>query len=331
VKRPQGFDRRPPGDPPKSKAQKAPAVPATPPPAQTAPARPAAPSRVAAPTSPAPDVASKASKKAQRGTTASAVPPGAERELKKAARARRRYERGEVRRFTRRSRRRRVAWLSVAITAVVLVGLVTVAVYSPLLALRTVTVVGTTRVDAAAVRDAVGDQVGKPLALVDFARVKTELSRFPLIRSFVTETVPPDTLVIRVTERAPVGSVATASGYSVVDPAGVEIEKSADRPPSLPLIDVGATDATGPAFRAAVAVLLALPASVLGKVDSVTAQTNDDVTLTLTGAGQSVVWGSAENSQLKARVLVALMQTQSPSSAVKYDVSAPTNPVVGPA
>ncbi len=282
------------------------------------------------PTTPPAEPAANASKKAATRTLPPTDPPVAERELKKAARARRRYERGEVRRFTRRSRRRRVAWLTAAITAVVLVGLVTVAVYSPLLALRTVTVVGTTRVDAAAVRDAVADQVGKPLALVDFARLKAELSHFPLIRSFVTETVPPDTLVIRVTERAPVGSVATASGFSVVDPAGVEIEKSADRPPSLPLIDVGETNAKGPAFQAAVAVLLALPPSVLGKVDSVTAQTNDDVTLTLTGAGQIVVWGSAENSQLKARVLVALMKTQSASSPVKYDVSAPTNPVVGP-
>lgn len=287
---------------------------------------PAAPSRPAAPA-----VGAKARKPAAGRTTPPADSPVAEGELKKAARARRRYERGEVRRFTRRSRRRRIAWLSSAIAAVVLVGLVTVAVYSPLLALRNVTVVGTSRVDAAAVRKAVDDQVGKPLALVDFARVKTELSHFPLIRSFVTETVPPDTLVIRVTERAPVGSIATASGFSVVDPAGVEIEKSADRPPSLPLIDVGATNPQGPAFQAAVAVLLALPQSVLGTVDSVTAQTKDDVTLTLTGGRQTVVWGSAENSQLKARVLVALMKTQNPSSAVKYDVSAPSNPVVGPA
>lgn len=317
MKRPQGFDRRPTGEQPTGPA------------AGKAPK--AAKAAKAAPAAPAAEVAAKGPKTPLGRTTQQADPPVAERELKKAARARRRYERGEVRRFTRRSRRRRVAWLSAAITAVVLVGLVTVAVYSPLLALRTVTVVGTSRVDAAAVREAVGDQVGKPLALVDFARVKAELSRFPLIRSFVTETVPPDTLVIRVTERAPVASVATASGYSVVDPAGVEIEKSADRPPSLPLIDVGATNAKGPAFQAVVAVLLALPPSVLGKVDSVTAQTNDDVTLTLTGASQTVVWGSAENSQLKARVLVALMKTQSPSSPVKYDVSAPTNPVVGPA
>lgn len=323
MKRPQGFDRRPTGEqPPPKKSERTPKTRST---AQTLPGATTAPvTRSTAPT--APSAPTKPARK-----QAPVEPPVAERDLKKAARARRRYERGEVRRFTRRSRRRRITWLASTIVAVVLAGLVTGAVYSPLLALRTVTVDGTSRVSATDVRDAVSDQLGKPLALVDFAQITTELSRFPLIRSFVTETVPPDTLVIRITERAPIGSVATSSGFSVVDPAGVEIEKATDRPPSLPLIDVGTSKANSPAFAAVVAVLLALPQPVLSRVDSVTAQTNDDVTLTLTGARQTVVWGSAENSALKARVLVALMKTQSATAPVKYDVSAPTNPVVGPA
>jgi cell division protein FtsQ len=300
--------------PAQSKSAQSKSAPTRPAPTRPAQARPT-------PTKPAPTAEKKRA----------ADPPRAEFELKKAERARRRYERGEVRRFTRRSRRRRIAWLVTAGIAALLVVLVTGAVYSPLLALRTVTVAGTSRVNAADVRAAVKDQVGKPLALVDFAQIKTELSRFPLIRSFVTETVPPDTLVIRITERAPIAAVATAAGFSVVDPAGVEIEKTSDRPPSLPVIDVGGKAVGGLAFKAAVAVLLALPHDVLSKVDSVTAQTNDDVTLTLTGVGQKVVWGSAENSALKARVLVALIKTQSPNAAVKYDVSAPSNPVVGPA
>jgi len=223
VKRPQGFDRRPTGEQPTGPATgKAPKA------AKAAKAAPAAPAALAALAAPAAEVAAKGPKTPTGRTTQQADPPVAERELKKAARARRRYERGEVRRFTRRSRRRRVAWLSAAITAVVLVGLVTVAVYSPLLALRTVTVVGTSRVDAAAVREAVGDQGGKPLALVDFARVKTELSRFPLIRSFVTETVPPDTLVIRVTERAPVASVAIASAGNDSAPCNTALDPQAE-------------------------------------------------------------------------------------------------------
>jgi cell division protein FtsQ len=218
----------------------------------------------------------------------------------------------------------------VSILSLLLTGaLVTGAVYSPLLSLKTVTIEGASRVSAASVQAAIADQVGKPLATIDFDRIKRELSKFPLIRSYVTETVPPDTLIVRITERAPIGALATSTGFTVVDPAGVEIETATDRPAGLPLIELGTASKKSAGFTAAVAVLLALPAEVLKRVDTVTAQTTDDVTLVLTGAGQSVIWGSAENSVLKAKVLVALIATQNPTAVVKYDVSAPNTPVVG--
>ena len=75
-------------------------------------------------------------------------------------------------------------------------------------------------------------------------------------------------------------------------------------------------------MNAAVAVLLALPAELLARVDSVTATTRDDVTLVLTGVGQAVRWGSAEDAALKAQVLAALLTR--PASV--YDVSAPLAP-----
>jgi cell division protein FtsQ len=218
----------------------------------------------------------------------------------------------------------------VSILSLLLTGaLVTGAVYSPLLSLKTVTIEGASRVSAASVQAAIADQVGKPLATIDFDRIKRELSKFPLIRSYVTETVPPDTLIVRITERAPIGALATSTGFTVVDTAGVEIETATDRPAGLPLIELGTASKKSAGFTAAVAVLLALPAEVLKRVDTVTAQTTDDVTLVLTGAGQSVIWGSAENSVLKAKVLVALIATQNPTAVVKYDVSAPNTPVVG--
>jgi cell division protein FtsQ len=161
-----------------------------------------------------------------------------------------------------------------------------------------------TRVDAASVRAAVDGQIGTPLALVDFDTIKRSLARFPLIRSFVTETVPPDTLIIRIAERAPIATLATSSGFSVVDPAGVVILSGAERAPGLPLIELGSASKDSPAFTAAVGVLLALPADLLKRVDTVTAQTGDDVTLGLTG-GTTVVWGSPEQSPLKARALAA--------------------------
>lgn len=249
-------------------------------------------------------------------------------EARKAARLRRRYERSEVRRFTRRSRHRRLAWLTAAGAVVVLCALVAVAVYSPLLALKTIKVEGASRVSAAEVRASLGDQLDTPLALVDFAAIKRDLAKFPLIRSYVTETVPPNTLIVHILERSPIGVLETPSGFVVVDAAGVTISHSIERPAKLPVIDSGSMKGDSTAFKAAVAVLLALPASVASRVDMVTARTNDDVTLVLDGVGQRVVWGSADRSAMKGRVLADLIAHQDPNTVVEYDVSAPNNAVV---
>ena len=254
----------------------------------------------------------------------------ARRELARAARRRRRFERGEVKRFTRRSRSRRRVWVSLSAVVVVLVGVLAVAVYSPLLALRTVSVDGTARVDAAAVQKAVESQVGTPLALIDYDTITTQLARFPLIRSYVTELVPPDTLMIHIVERAPVAAVVNGATFDLLDPAGIVVQSSATRPEGVPIISIGDQDAKSAAFASVVEVLLALPPEVLAQVDTISATTKDNVTFALRGVGQSVVWGSSENSAYKAKVLAAMVAHEDPASKVEYDVSAPGSVVVTP-
>lgn len=244
---------------------------------------------------------------------------------KRAARARRAYEREESRRFTRSTHRRRLGWLISGGLLLLVVGLVAVAIYSPLLSLKTIRIEGAARVNSASVHTALEQQLGRPLALIDFSSITHELGTFPLIRSFVTETVPPDTLIIRIVERVPIATLVTSSGFSVVDPAGIVIESAPDRQPGLPLIELGSGTKSSPAFVAAVGVLIALPPTLLAKVDTVTAQTSDDVTLTLAG-GQSVIWGSPEQSGLKAKVLDAIIRVG--GATTKYDVSAPNHPVL---
>lgn len=241
-------------------------------------------------------------------------------------------ERLEVRRFTRRSRHRRATWTSVAVVAALLGASVGIAVFSPLLSLQTITVDGTDRVDAAAVQAAVDDQLGTPLARIDFDRITRELEAFPLIASYVTETAPPHTLVIRITERQPIATVADGDAFELVDPAGIVVQRLDARQEGVPLVDVAGAPLDGTAFRASTEVLLALPAALRSTVDRVTASTADDVTLTLT-TGQRVVWGSDEHSDRKAEVLAGLMADQASrdaSASVEYDVSAPDNGIIRP-
>ena len=232
-----------------------------------------------------------------------------------------------MRRFTRASRRRRIGWLTVfAIVAVVGI-LIATAVFSPILTLREIRVDGTSRLDPVVIQDAVSGQLGTPLALLDEGRLREELGEFTLIRSYATELVPPGTLVIHIVERSPLGVIVTASGFQVVDAAGVVLESPAARPAGLPELAVGAEGTTGTGFASMAEVLLALPPEVLAQVDSISARTRDDVTLTLTGSGQRVVWGSATNSDRKAAILAALLARFAGSGPGEYDVSAPGSAV----
>lgn len=242
--------------------------------------------------------------------------------LRGARRERKRFERGEVRRFTRRARHRRILWISAAgILAALVLGVLLVS-FSPLMALRTIEVQGASKVDAAAVKKALNSQLGRPLPLIDSGAITSELAAFPLIRSFSTEVHPPSTLLVRIVERAPVGVLKTGSKYTVVDPAGVVISTFPDRPAGYPLI----TPAAGSAgFTAVAAVLQSLPATVLSKVNTATATTADDVSFTLLSTGAKVVWGSADQSSLKAAVLADLL-VKAPGART-YDLSSPHNAV----
>lgn len=287
------------------------------------------PQRAAKPQRPEPKPKPAARPPRVRPSRADRPEAGARAELARAARERRKAERAELRRFTKRARNRRIALLSVAGLVVVLVGIVLVAVYSPILALRTVVVEGTARIPSAEVQSAVAGQLGTPLALLDMDELRTALSAFPLIQTYTTEAVPPDTLVIRIVERQPVGQVAVGSGFELVDPAGVTIAQSPERTPGYPFIDAKG-DVQGTAFRSMAEVLLALPAGLLGTVESVSATTQDDVTLVLTGVGQQVLWGSADDSAEKALVLAKLIAVTDPSRPGVFDVSAPGTAVFRP-
>ena len=312
MKRPEGFDRGARDQPPPAKVTPIATVKAARAAARAKPAA-AAPAEEKVPT-----------------PRASRVSPAREGRalIRRASRERKAFERGEVKRFTRRARTRRRIIIGALVTVVALVGGMLVAVFSPLLSLDTIEITGTSRIDAAEVHDALDDQLGTPLALIDFGRITDELAEFPLVRSYTAESVPPHTLVISIEERQPIGIVSDGSSFAVVDPAGIVVESVAARPAGLPVIDAGEASIGNPGFLAAVEVLLALPPELLARVDTITASTKDDVGFSLTGGAQSVTWGSADRSATKARVLATLIATQGESAALLYDVSAPDAAVV---
>lgn len=247
------------------------------------------------------------------------------REARAAKRARRRAEREEVRRFTAARRRQlRMALLGaggLVVALLLLVGLV----WSPLMSVREVRVEGTERIDPAAVQAALADQVGEPIATVTEAGVAERLRAIPQIESFRVDVVPPSTVIVRLIERRPVAVVDAADGAAVIDAAGVllgAVDASTDALPRLSGVDVGSEE-----FDAVATVLVSVPSDVLVQTETIEATTPSDIRLTL-ATGQTVQWGGAEQSPLKADVLAALMATQDPSAAAVLDVRAPEHPVV---
>ncbi len=256
-----------------------------------------------------------------------AADPVGLREVWQASRARRKALRAEVRRFTVRQRRRRALWLGVA-AAVLVITLATLgAAYSPLFAVERIHVVGTDQLDATAVEEALADQLGTPMPLVDESAVKAALVAFPLVESYTLEARPPHDLVVRIVERTPIGVIETRAGYTLVDAAGVALSTSPEPLEGAPMLDIG-PGIDSAAFEAAGQVMRALPEDIRAQVTAVSATTADDVTLTLGGSNAEVVWGSADESAMKAVVLAKAMAARPPASVRAYDVSSPAAIVI---
>jgi len=247
------------------------------------------------------------------------------RDVWRAARARRKALRAEIRRFTQRSRRRRIVWLSAIGAAILLVGGSVAAAYSPLFAVEKITVVGATTLDPATLEAALAGQIGTPLALVDSSEVKASLLAFPLIETYALEAKPPHDLTVRIVERTPVGVIRSEAGYTLVDAAGVALATTSDQPAGQPLLDIaGGTDSA--AFESAGLVVRSVPADLRATLTNVTATTPDDVTLTLS-TGLTIVWGNSENSPLKSEALAKTLIGVPGASSI--DVTSPHAVVVG--
>lgn len=229
----------------------------------------------------------------------------------------------------RAKRRKRILLGTVGSIAGLVAVIILAAVYSPLLALRTVTVDGTKLLSAEQVQTALAPLEGKPLPQISDEDVAALLQPLVQIKEVSTQARPPATLAIRITERVPVAMLKQGGAFQLVDAEGVRLSTATDAAAvALPVIDAGDGALAPELFHAVTAVLGALPADVLAKLSDASAKSADAVELKLVD-GQTIVWGNAGEKELKARVLAALLKAPAdPKNPVKiYDVSVPRHPV----
>lgn len=237
------------------------------------------------------------------------------------------------------TRARKLLYTAIAL-ALVAVLYVVLVFFSPLLATQTITVRGASLLETTQVEQKLEPLRGVPLTRIDEKRVRELIGQDNVLRSVQVESRPPHELVVTLKERAAIAIVKVGETYHTVDTDGVSLMESSSEPStSVPLVRLNGDDPQhSDEFRTISTALSAMPAELLAQVKEASATSTSSITLTLRD-NTTVQWGTAQESELKAKVLLSLRQAvaqraqeeaSSGAQAQKvtvYDVSAPRVPV----
>jgi cell division protein FtsQ len=227
-------------------------------------------------------------------------------------------------RFARRQWARR--WLTwryiVAVVGVfaLLGGGVYLVFFSDTLSVQGVEVSGTQTLTDERVREVADVPTGGPLATIDLDRIAYRVQALAVVKSVEVTRQWPHDVLIEIVERQPVAVVEIAGELHSLDAEGVVFGTYKRAPEGLPRVraDIGVEV---DALAEGAAVVAALPDDLAAKVDHAEVLSVDRITLTLRD-GREVIWGSAEESEEKARVLGAMLR----HDGQVYDVSVPSRP-----
>jgi cell division protein FtsQ len=242
-----------------------------------------------------------------------------------------RARRIEVRRAARRHRRRMV--IAVALL-VALVGATAGVLYSPLLDVDHLRVAGAAHVGERAVISASGIATGDQLVDLDLARARRRIGRIPWVRNVRIERHWPDSVVIRITERAAVATVETSGGRKLaVTTGGVVAGRATAFDLALPVVrlETGAPEVGDRLPRAvarATEMVGAMPLAVRMRMRHASISALGDVSVSLVPSGE-IRFGRAED--VAAKFLAAqtiLGGSVDLAHLCRLDVRIPTAPTL---
>ncbi len=216
---------------------------------------------------------------------------------------------------------RLAAWATLAVAVVA--ALVWLVAFSPVLAVRSIEVVGVPDSEVAPITELAKGSLGTPLARVDGRALAERVSQRATLADVSIERSWPGTLVIHASPRVPVLVVRNPQGQlKVVDRDGVAYAQVKQAPKGVPTARAASDEALSPdALRAAVSVVTVLPPSLRSRVSDVTVSSADLVTFKVDRT--TVVWGGMAAPEQKLRIVTTLLGTK----PRVIDVSAPDTPV----
>ena len=234
----------------------------------------------------------------------------------------------EARRFTKESQTKKIFARSVLGGLLALVLFVLSTMFTPILAVQKITVTGEEKVPEELIQAALKGYLGKPLPMISSQSVADDLAKFQLIESIAVVSQPPHELRVKIVERTPISIVVKDGVEFLYDPSGIRLGV-ANGSEKLPTIIITGDPKTSKNYTQAIDVLLALPASLLEKIEFIQAKTRDNVTMRLRGnARQTIIWGDSSQAALKSRVLKVLLFKTPARIPATFDVSSPQTPSV---
>jgi cell division protein FtsQ len=224
-----------------------------------------------------------------------------------------------------------------ALVAGGLVLAVWIAFFSPLLAIREVTLSGAKRTTADEVAGVVNLDSSDNLLLLRTDEVAVAVRKLPWIKSVSVDRKLPGTVKVTVTERSPAMVVALGEQRYLIDRRGRVLSRaeSTEGLPVLAGLQEGLPDPgerlRSAALKGALQAFFAFPRSLRRDVEAVFAPTLERITFQLSD-GIQVRYGAAEDTRSKIEVLDVLLARlrREGRGALYVDVRVPEAPAVSP-
>ncbi len=204
---------------------------------------------------------------------------------------------------------------------------------SPFLAVHQVDIVGPEHTSEAALNAAIGSLHGKAIYSVDTGAIRRRLEALPWVASASVVRSWPQTIHIRIVERvARAAAVGSDGTYRLVDGDGRVLDTVGQLPPDMVEVvgpqTAGAPGSTlNPTAAGAVAVAVALPPSLAGKVDQIEWLADGEVRIGLVPQGR-VLFGAPTAIAQKFLALDTMLRAVKPEEVGEIDVRAPDAPVL---
>lgn len=226
--------------------------------------------------------------------------------------------------FARRQRARRwMTWRRVVavVLAVALLGLGVYALYfSAWLRTEGSELTGNDLLTTEQVLTAAEVPTGGPLVRVDLDAIERRIKSLAAVKGVDVSRKWPHRVRIEIVERTPIAVLDLGGRVAALDADGTTFPAPQRAREGLPRVTVG-SGATKDALQEGAAVVASLDPEVAELLDHVEVRTVDEILLHL-GDGRLVRWGSSDQSEDKAAVLLELLDRK----ARIYDVSVPGAP-----